>query len=136
MCTLKENLNNAGLFILRVGTGLGMLTHGYQKVFGGIMPKMIEGVTQMGFPAPVVFAWAAALSEFAGAILLVIGLGTRAAAAFICFTMGVAFFVAHRADAFNVKELAFLYMIASGAILLTGPGKWSLDRFVFKCKEK
>lgn len=128
---VKAKLHHWGILFLRVGAGLSMASHGFAKVFGGWMPKFIEGVAKMGFPFPVFFAWAAGLSEFAGALLIVVGLATRAAAVFLFITMGVAFFVAHAADAFSVKELAFLYWIIFGTLIFTGGGKWSLDR-IFK----
>src|SRR3989338_5873123 len=93
MCAFKECMTDIGLLWLRVLTGLGMAYHGYGKVFGGSMDKMTEGVAAMGFPAPEFFAWAAALSEFAGGILLVLGLFTRPAALFILITMAVAVFI-------------------------------------------
>ncbi len=121
-----------GILFLRVLTGAGMVYHGYPKVFGGMMPRMIEGVAAMGFPMPALFAWAAALSEFVGGILLVLGFGARYAAFFIFCTMSVAFFVTHRADAFQVKELALVYWVISVALILTGAGKYSLDGVVRK----
>ena len=84
----------------------------------------------MGFPMPHVFAWAAALSEFLGGIFLVLGLGTRIAALFVFVTMGVAFMIAHKKDPFQAKELAAAYWTISGALMLTGPGSLSLDRFL------
>lgn len=118
---------SAGLLWLRVLAGAGMAYHGYGKVLGGHMPMLIEGVQKMGMPAPEVMAWAAALSEFAGGILLVLGLGTRAAALFIFVTMSVAGFVVHAADPFSAKELAFAYWTVAGALILTGGGRFSVD---------
>jgi putative oxidoreductase len=131
---IKEILCSAGLLWLRVGAGAGIATHGYGKVFGGHMEKFAGGVAEMGFPMPEVFAWAAALSEFLGGILLVLGLGTRPAAFFVLMTMSVAFFIRHRLDPFKVKELAFLYWTMSGALVLTGSGAFSLDGLLFKKK--
>jgi len=116
-------------------TGLGMAYHGYGKVFGGNMHKMAEGVAAMGFPAPEFFAWAAALSEFAGGILLALGLFTRPAALFILITMGVAAFIKHGADPFQKKELALAYFVAAGALALMGAGKYAFDTSI-KCSCK
>jgi putative oxidoreductase len=119
---------DAGLLWLRVLAGLTIASHGYDKIFGGtIMPQMIEGVRAMGFPAPVLFAWLAALSEFVGGLLIAFGLGTRIAAFFAAFTMGVAFFVAHAQDPFQVKELAMLFGVVFVALIFTGAGRYSLD---------
>lgn len=121
-----------GLLWLRVLAGAGMAYHGYGKVFSGSIPQFAEGVAKMGFPMPELFAWAAALSELAGGILLAAGLATRLSALSIFITMVVAAFVAHRADPFQVKELALAYLTVSGAILCTGPGRFSVDGYLLK----
>jgi putative oxidoreductase len=91
----------------------------------------------MGFPSPDLFAWAAALSEFLGGILIALGLGTRIAAFFVFSTMTVAVFIRHASDTFDVKELALLYGTIAMAIVLIGPGRFSLDYLICKrcCKK-
>ena len=125
---MQEKRLSLGLLWLRVIAGAGIAYHGYGKVFGGQMPMMIEGVGKMGFPMPVVFAWAAALSEFLGGILWVLGLGTRFAALFVLITMSVAAFITHAKDPLQVKELALAYWAISGALLFTGAGSFSFDK--------
>lgn len=129
---MKDNLSSIGLLWLRVLAGAGIAYHGYGKVFGGHIGKLTEGVAAMGFPAPTFFAWAAALSEFAGGILLALGLGTQLAALFIFITMSVAAFKVHAKDPLQVKELALAYWVVSGALFFTGAGKFSLDAKLFK----
>lgn len=124
----RDALNSIGLLSLRLVAGFGLATHGYQLLFGGHMDEFAAGVHAMHFPAPLFFAWAAALSEFLGGILVAIGLKTRIAGAFALVTMGVAVFIRHAADPFHVKELAVLYLGAFGALTLMGSGKFSLDR--------
>ncbi|MBI4431913.1 MAG: DoxX family protein [Candidatus Omnitrophica bacterium] len=116
-----------GLLWLRVLAGTGIAYHGYGKIFGGQIGGLTQGVAALGFPMPEVFAWAAALSEFAGGILLVLGFWTQLAALFVFITMSVAAFGAHRQDALNVKELALAYWTISGALMFTGAGQFSLD---------
>ncbi len=86
----------------------------------------------MGFPMPALFAWAAALSEFVGGLLLAAGLFTRLSAASIFFTMCVAAFVAHAKDPWQTKELAFAYWAVSASFIMTGGGKYSLERMFKK----
>ena len=125
---MKNRWSDLGLLWLRVLGGVGISTHGFAKIFGGGMDRFAEGVTQMGFPLPVMFTWAAALSEFVGGLCLAAGVGVRVAAAFVCGTMSVALFLAHRQDPFDVKELAYLYWAASGALLMLGGGAFSLEK--------
>lgn len=126
---------DTGLLILRIGMGLAMAYHGYQKIFQGVMPMMIDGVGKMGFPAPTLFAWLAALSEFVGGLCIAIGFGTRIAAFFVLIVMCVAFFVAHAKDPFQAKELAFLFGINAIALIFAGAGRFSVDAHCCKSKQ-
>lgn len=107
--------------------GIGIAHHGYGKVFGGHLEQFTQGVAKLGFPFPEVFAWAAALSEFAGGVLIALGLGTRVAAGFVFMTMSVAAFMQHAADPLSVKELALAYWTIAGTLILTGAGPLSVD---------
>jgi len=131
---MKEAVPGLGLLILRLAFGLGIARHGYGKVFEGGATSMVETVGKLGFPAPLLFAWAAALSEFAGGLLVALGLATRVAALFIAATMGTAAFVFHAQDPLARKELALAYLASSLALLCTGPGPFSLDRLLGKSK--
>lgn len=135
MTTGKETAKNIGLLWLRVLMGLAIATHGYDKVFGGVVHQLAEGLAGLGFPIPVVFAWLASLSEFAGGLLIALGLGTRVAAVFVFVTMSVAVFIAHAKDPFQVKEMAFLFFTISGALIALGGGRFSLDALLF-CRSR
>jgi len=117
-----------GLLWLRVLMGLGIARHGYGKIFGGKMERFAEGIGQMGFPMPEVFAWAAALSEFGGGLLIALGLFTQQAAFFVFCTMAVAAFIRHGEDPLKVKELALAYWTMAGALMFLGGGEFSLDK--------
>lgn len=116
--------------LLRIMLGGMMITHGYGKVFGGV-DRLSGGVGEMGFPAPEFFAWAAAISEFFGGIMLILGLLTRFWSAMLAATMFVAAFIAHADDPFKNKELALAYLVVSLVVFLLGPGRASLDHLVF-----
>jgi putative oxidoreductase len=142
-------LNEIALVLLRL-SGLGLaLVHGYGKVLalaGGNGDRFIEGIASMGFPLPGLFAWAAALAEFLGGLCVALGLWTRVAAAFAGFAMFVAAFVRHHAfqhllvvvggmraseetiRSWGNPELALLYLLAFATLMLTGGGRFSLDR--------
>lgn len=132
-----ENTNpvatNLAVTLLRVFTGLTMaFSHG----LGKIPPpeQLVSGVEAMGFPMPGLFAWAAALAELVGGILLALGLLTRPAAMFMAITMFVAGFVVHSADPFQKKEMALLYLVISLFFVFYGAGKWSVDARISKQK--
>jgi putative oxidoreductase len=122
----RSALLDFALLLLRAAAGASLaLGHGLGKL--PVSDQFVDGVAQMGLPAPAVFAWAAALSEAVGGALLAIGLLTRPAAFFILCTMATAFFVVHGADPFQNKELAMLYGVVALTFLLAGAGRYSVD---------
>lgn len=114
---------------LRVFAGLAMaFAHGWMKV---PPPEMfVGGVAALGFPAPALFAWMAALAEFAGGLLLAAGFLTRPAALSVAVTMAVAAFGAHAADPFARKEMALLYLFVALIFVFRGAGRLSVDRLI------
>ncbi len=126
-----SKLADVGLLILRVFTGLALaVSHGLDKVQDP--SGVIAGSRGLGLPAPTIFGWAAALSEFLGGLLLALGLLTRPAAVFIAVTMGIAAFLVHGDDPFSKKELALLYLAPVIALMLAGAGRFSIDRLIRK----
>lgn len=120
---------DAGLLILRVFGGVALaLAHG----LGKLPPRagFVAGVEEMGFPAPVLFAWLAGLAEFGGGLLVAIGLLTRPAALFILFTMLVAAFVRGAGDPFTDIEKALLFGAIALFLVFAGAGRYSLDAVI------
>lgn len=138
---------DVAVLILRLA-GLGLaLAHGWGKVvtLAGGGDRFIEGVASLGFPLPGLFAWAAALAEFAGGLAVALGLATRVAAGFAAFTMAVAAFGRHHAHelllvklgvagatpdqlkSWGNPELALVYLAVFVAVALLGGGRYSLD---------
>ena len=136
-----------GLLILRLAGLYLAVGHGWGKVVGlaSGQSRFVDGVASMGFPSPLLFAWAAAFAEFVGGLAMALGLFTRWAAALAACTMFVAAFVRHRAlsqllswlgvapateEALRVwgnPELATIYLLACVAVALLGPGRFSID---------
>jgi putative oxidoreductase len=73
-------------------------------------------------------------AELFASILLLAGLASRMALIPLIINMLVAFFIVHAADPFANKELAFLYLIVYIALMITGPGKFSIDYYMSKKK--
>ena len=115
-----------GWTLVRVVFGLSLaFAHGLPKVMGD-MHRFAQGVEALGFPYPLYFAWAAALSELVGGLLVALGLFTRLGAFFVACTMGVALYQ-HRMDAFGRMELAVLYLAVFLAAVFIGGGPLSVD---------
>jgi uncharacterized membrane protein YphA (DoxX/SURF4 family) len=75
---------------------------------------------------PTVFAVASALAESVGAVLLILGLGTRWAAAVIGINLAVAVGLELSKHSAAI-ELPTVYLIAIVTIGIAGAGKYSLD---------
>lgn len=139
------------LLVLRLaGAGLAY-AHGWGKVVSlslGQGDRFIAGVAELGFPAPGLFAWAAALAEFLGGLCVALGLGSRIAAGFAAFNMAVAAFGRHKAHVqlfvtlglvempadtlkgWGNPELALLYLAVFATVLVVGPGRIALDSLI------
>ncbi len=120
------NWSPFGLLLLRAWFGGAMaFAHGFGK-----LGDVIEGNWKFADPlgiGEVPSLLLAAGAEFFGGFLVAIGLFTRPAAATVAFTMAVAAFVTHGGDAYAKMEPALLYFFAFLAIVLLGPGRWSVD---------
>lgn len=118
-----------GLLVMRIGFGLAMITHGYAKLtrFSEIseqFPGIIPLLGPSGNLALAVFA------ELFCSIALIAGLFTRLALTQLIATMVVAAFIVHAQDDFGTKEKALLYLTGYVGLLLTGPGRFSLDYII------
>ena len=118
-----------GLLVLRLGlAGSLIFAHGWGKLI-----DFADKATR--FPDPLGIGSTASLglvtfAEVFCAIALIIGLMSRLATLPLIATFLVAFFMVHGADPFREKELALVYLIAFGALLATGPGRFSLDGLI------
>ncbi|MEQ8764201.1 MAG: DoxX family protein [Planctomycetota bacterium] len=135
MSTKQGTVTSLGLLILRVGFGVYMMTHGWGKV-QMVMDGEFGEMDPIGLGPKMSMIFAAA-AEFGGALLVVLGLGTRFGAAAVAFTMGVAAFVVHANDpwtmsaAGNGKEPALLFMTAFLSLVFTGAGRFSVDAWLW-----
>lgn len=120
---------------VRLALGGIFIAHGAQKVLGSFNGPGFN--TFISYPAPYSFmrpAWlwmaAAALSEFVGGILVVLGLLTRVGAFFIGITMVVAIFGVHWPAFFGSKGIEYpLALLAmTVALLISGGGHLSVDK--------
>ncbi|WP_319500232.1 DoxX family protein [uncultured Draconibacterium sp.] len=128
----RTKLNNTSvhlsLLLLRLASGGFMLTHGFPK-----LQRLLAGEMQFGDPlglGPEVSLVLAVFAEFFCSILIMLGLGTRLAVIPLIVTMAVAAFIVHGADPFGRKEMALFYLVSYVVLLLSGSGKFSVDRLI------
>jgi putative oxidoreductase len=133
--TLDVTTMSAGLLVARVALGLAMAAHGSQKLlgwFGGYGLKGTGGFFEgLGFRPGVAFATAASVSEVVGGLLVTLGFLGPIGPALIIGVMIVAAVTVHLKNGFfasgNGFEVAYLYGAGAVALLLTGPGAYSVD---------
>jgi putative oxidoreductase len=116
--------------LLRLIVGGLFINHGYAKLMAfDEMFATFPDVIGVGGKTTYLIA---VFAEFFCGIFVALGFLTRFSILPILGTMIVAFFIVHAADPFNVKELAFAYMLLCVVVFILGSGKVSLDRIIFK----
>ena len=116
--------------LLRAVLGVIFIAHGFQTIEAG-MSGFSASVARLGFPAPHLFAWAAALSEFLGGICVLIGLFTRYAALAIAVVMTIAVTRVHlHQGLIGGYEYPLVLLAVATAVMLTGAGPISFDRSI------
>lgn len=130
----------AGL-ILRLTLGLVMLPHGAQKLlglFGGFGFEGTLGFFTQKMGVPWLIAFLVIIGEFFGSLGLLAGLLTRFSAASLAVIMLGAILMVHLPFGFFMNwfgqqqgegfEYHLLVIGIAAALLVTGGGKWSVDR--------
>src|SRR3984885_6326663 len=133
-----SGLQSPFLLIVRLYWGWQFMQTGWGKL--GDLGKVINYFTSLGIPAPAFNAYFISGLEFAGGILLAIGLGSRLIAFLLAADMAVAYYLAdHEAllsffsDPGKFSAAApFTFLVASLIVLIFGPGKLALDRLIVK----
>jgi putative oxidoreductase len=112
------------LGLLRIATALLFLQHGTAKLLGFPHVAMFDNLRLLSLLGVAGFL------EFAGGILLLLGVFTRPVAFILSGEMAFAYFLAHAQKSFfpvlNQGELAALYCFVFLYLAGAGGGAWSL----------
>jgi putative oxidoreductase len=127
-----------GLLVLRLVVGLTLAAHGTQKLFGWFGGYGLAGtggfMEQLGFLPGKRSALMAGLAETGGGLLLALGAATPLAAALIIGVMLVAIVSVHVPKGFfnhnGGYEFPLVLAVAALTVVLTGPGRISVDALV------
>ena len=126
----SQSSATTAIAILRIVTGAVFFAHGYQKVFVYGHAGVAQGFAGMGIPAPDLTAALIAAIELLGGIALILGIGTRIAAALLAADMLGAILLVHGRNGFFLPagaEFATTLLGASLALTLAGAGAASID---------
>jgi putative oxidoreductase len=129
------------LSILRVGTGLIFIPHGYPKMTGGGgeekggQAHLTQSLAQLGLPFPHAFAALVGAIEFFGGVLLVLGLQTQWAALALASVMLVASGRNLIQKGFvGSADFPFSLLVATLALALLGGGTIGVDQIFLAVK--
>lgn len=123
-----ERLKPLSILLLRLGIAVVFLGTGYDKLFRS-PAKWLVWFPNQGFPS--YFAYIAGAIEFFGAILLIVGLLTRAVGLLLAIQMGIAEFAVtiRHASIYTATSYAvpLLLCLSCFALATLGAGMLSLD---------
>lgn len=130
---------NSALLILRIVSAMAFLYHGSGILFGAF-----GGPGPEKFAAnhhwPVVLAYLVGLAQIAGALAFLTGILFRIGAACIMAVMLGAIFIVHLPHGFDIAnggaEYALTQLFLAIALLLTGPGQYSLGSMLPRSLQK
>ena len=113
------------LSVLRIMSALVLLQYGLAKLFGYPVHAYLNSFPRFSL------IWTAGVLEFAGGLLLLIGLFTRCAAFVLSGLMACAYFIYHAPKGFfpllNAGDLAVILCFLFLYLAFAGGGAWSLD---------
>ncbi|AZO74595.1 MAG: DoxX family membrane protein [Mesorhizobium sp.] len=111
------------LGVLRIITALQFIEHGTQKLFNFPAGPHAEALTGLALTSGIL--------EFAGGVLLALGLFTRPVALLLCGEMAIAYFMAHMPRDFfpvnNGGDAAISFCFIFLYLVFAGPGAFALD---------
>ena len=137
----SSSLESPFLLAVRLYWGWQFMQAGWGKLHD--IGKVIGFFTELGIPAAVLNAYFVSALEFAGGLLLVVGLGSRLIALLLAVDMIVAYITADREALFSIisdpdkftAAAPFTFLVASLVVLVFGAGWFSLDALVASRKK-
>ena len=123
-----------GLLLLRIVVGAAFIFHGWQKI-----GSPFHWMDKLPNAPPALLQSMAVFAEVGGGALLILGLLTPIATFLLACDMGYALAFVHfpKGDPFvaagngSSYERALVYLAVSIAVMLVGPGRYSLDALLF-----
>lgn len=124
-----------GLLLIRVTLGVFLVYHGWE-IFSPA--KMNEYLLWDNFKNSngKLLVYAGKAAELVAGIFFILGLFTRLASLFTIGTMCYIAFFLGNGIIWNNDQHPFLFVLLALVFFFTGPGRYSLDHYLFKSKSR
>jgi putative oxidoreductase len=128
--------NDIGLLVLRAIGGIIFVVHGAGDIFEAGVSSNVENYRQAGIPLPELSAPFAAYVQFLGGLALIAGLLSRLVTLGMVVVMAGALVFVHAGEQIPIGQdgsgsgFALIMGAASLAVVLAGPGRFSLDHLI------
>jgi putative oxidoreductase len=122
-----NSLQPFGALLMRVVLGVAMVMHSYEKVIPhGALSHYAHYIVSLGMPYWL--GYVSAFTEFAGGILLILGLLTRFAAFMISINMAFAIILVNRHHGYSGSQYSLALLVVAMMLVVYGAGTLALDR--------
>jgi putative oxidoreductase len=128
--------NDISLLVLRAIVGIIFVVHGAGDIFEAGVSSNVENYREAGIPLPALSAPFAAYVQFLGGLALIAGLASRLVSLGMVVVMAGALVFVHAGEQIPIGQdgsgsgFALIMGAASLAIVLAGPGRFSLDYLI------
>ncbi|WP_312747831.1 DoxX family protein [Sphingobacterium multivorum] len=133
---LGNTVNNGAILIFRILLAWELLTvHGLKKIQKGPQAEPEHIPNPLQLPEKL----NAAVAQFADTIVpffIALGLFGRLVLLPTIGVTAVGYFVVHRHDSRVVRDIPFMYTLCLLLLLLTGPGAYSIDHYIYQLLTK
>lgn len=134
---ISTRISDVVTALFRVVVGLLFTLHGVASLFGVFGGNRGSGEA---IPFGTWPGWYAAVIQFVGGALVLVGLSTRIAATICSGSMAYAYFVVHQPEALlplnNGGELAALFCWSFLLVAALGGGRWSVDAVLARIRNR
>src|SRR5215216_546298 len=123
---------NTGLTLIRLTLGVFLIYHGWEIFDAATMKEYTKWDIFKNTSSPSFIVYAGKTAELIAGFLLLFGLFTRLASLVVIMTfLYISLFVGN-GKIWYEDQHPFLFVLLALVFFFTGPGKFSLDKMIFK----
>ena len=122
-----------GISVIRMVTGMLLIWHGWETIDAEKMKMYAGWFTERHFTNSAAWAYAGKIAELLAGIGFALGLFTRlASVTAIAAFAGIIFLLGEKGKIFEGDQHPFLFILLALIFFFTGPGRLSLDYYLFR----